>query len=189
MAEKVSEYDVLSETVLWLFKEGYQLVQISPAIRQDLDAGEQRKLIEEKLASIGLTLSGVSWNSQGPDIVAKNEKRIWKVECKGLGEGKQSTLRNNFDRALASVVSYYDDSENNELHLALAIPYNQDYNWQIINRVRKPLRMRLNLWILLYFSQARIIVPFSPDSEISDQSILVSFGEAMLKKRQSEQIT
>ena len=48
--------------------------------------------------------------SSGPDIIALSKSRYWQIECKGAGTGKQSTQRNNFDRAVASVVAYYTDS-------------------------------------------------------------------------------
>ena len=180
--KKVSEYDVLTAAALWLFREGYKLIQISLPGRQVIPTLEQRLLVEDKLKNSGVPTLGISFNSQGPDIIAENETRIWKVECKGLGEGKQSTLRNNFDRALGSVVSYYD-LEDKELCLALAMPYNQDYNRHIINRVKKPLRRLLNLWILLYFTNNQLLLPFSPDSEFSDETILDALSEAMLKAK------
>ena len=63
------------------------------------------------------------------------------------------------------------------------MPYNQDYNRHIINRVKKPLRRLLNLWILLYFTNNQLLLPFSPDSEFSDETILDALSEAMLKAK------
>ncbi|MGH7901300.1 MAG: hypothetical protein ACRENZ_06125 [Thermodesulfobacteriota bacterium] len=132
-------------------------------------------MIEEKFRIDGIDISGILWKSDGPDIVATNENRIWKVECKGLGGGKPSTLRNNFDRALASVVTYWD-IEGKEQCIAISLPYNEFYNSQIEIRVKLSLRKHLNLWILLYIPNYKIL-PFSPDLEFSGETIVNSLAK------------
>ncbi|MCY4137059.1 MAG: hypothetical protein OXF56_02180, partial [Rhodobacteraceae bacterium] len=98
------------------------------------------------------------FSRHGPDIVAVSEHEWWCIECKGTGTGKPSTQRNNFDRALASVVSYYEDdpqapvrwAKDARVFLGLALPASPQYLKELARRVRSPLRRRLNLWILLY---------------------------------------
>jgi len=84
----------------------------------------------------------------GPDIEAVSDDLYWKIECKGFGTGKPQTHRNNFDRALASVVSYYEDRR--PVALGLALPASQHYLQLLKTRAGKSLRTRLNLWVLLY---------------------------------------
>jgi len=113
----------------------------------------------------------------GPDIIAISEKEYWQVECKGTGSGKKQTQRNNFDRALSSVVSYYEDDlfkldlpeefRNVSLFLGLALPDSIEYQNELTRRVRQPLRKRLNLWILLYGLDSKTIRPISPDMSIN----------------------
>lgn len=96
-------------------------------------------------------------------MVAISENEWWAVECKGAGTGKDSTYRNNFDRALSSIVSYYEDSPNNvpewaenaTVFLGLALPTAKQYQRELERRVRTPLRQRLNLWVLLYDEQLK----------------------------------
>lgn len=113
----------------------------------------------------------------GPDIVAISETEYWQVECKGTGSGKKQTQRTNFDRALSSVVSYYEDDlselemgerfRNAISFLGLALPDSIEYKNELTRRVRQPLRKRLNLWILLYGSDSKTIRPISPDMSIN----------------------
>ena len=85
-----------------------------------------------------------------------------KVECKGLGEGKASTLRNNFDRALASAVSYYDRLEG--IHLGLGFPDVPEYKNLISARLPDALRKKLNIWVFL-LSEDRLNVKAFPPEE------------------------
>ena len=112
--------------------------------------------------------------ADGPDIGAISKSEWWQVECKSAGVGKPQTQRNNFDRALASVVSYYGaplPELPEEFHavtqaqpyLGLAIPATGAYLRELRRRVRSPLRQRLNLWILLYEPRSGEIRGVSPD--------------------------
>src|SRR2546426_3696293 len=76
--------------------------------------------------------------SSGPDFVGISSHEFWKLACKGAGSGQPATQRNYFDRALASVVSYYTDSpptmpdflsalRDAVPHLGLALPATPDY--------------------------------------------------------------
>ena len=81
------------------------------------------------------------------------------------------TQRNNFDRALASVVSYFEETpqgvpaefENATVCLGLALPATQAYLNELKRRVRLPLRKRLNLWVLLYELETSAIKAISPE--------------------------
>ena len=96
--------------------------------------------------------------SSGPDIVAVSKNEWWYIECKGTGTGKKQTQRNNFDRALASVVSYFGEDridlsekyKNAKQYLGLALPASPIYIHELNRRVKIPLRKALNMWILLY---------------------------------------
>lgn len=97
-----------------------------------------------------------STSTDGPDIVALGNGELWLVECKGEGSGVPQTQRNNFDRALASVVSYYgltpygiDAASVQRRFIALALPASQDYSKELKRRVRAELRARLDMWVLL----------------------------------------
>ena len=107
--------------------------------------------------------------SIGPDVFAflKEKEEVWKVECKGAGMGTPQTQRNNFDRALASVVSYFRESTPKlSVRLGLALPETHAYLNQL-KRVHKDLRKRIDLWILLLDPQdRRSIRAISPDEEI-----------------------
>ncbi|MCI0561990.1 MAG: hypothetical protein MN733_26175, partial [Nitrososphaera sp.] len=108
MKESVSEFDVLCAAALWLQSLGtVEGVIISPARGQEISLEEQKHQLKEKLLRAGC--ENISFSNNGPDIVARDKSCIWKVECKGLGRGVPSTIDNNFDRALSSVVSYYDE--------------------------------------------------------------------------------
>lgn len=110
------------------------------------------------------------FSSDGADIEALSETEWWRVECKGTGVGKGPTQRNNFDRALASVVTYFEEppyslgtnSESAKLFLGLALPESPDYLRELRRRVRAPLRKCLNLWVLLYQPSTNSVKAISP---------------------------
>ena len=103
-------------------------------------------------------------NSNGPDIIAKKDGLIWKIECKGLGEGVSQTLRNNFDRALSSTVSYYD--QRNNLQIGLAMPRDSTYLGLIRSRIPQALREAINLWVILWNVEKKVIEAYSPNQNI-----------------------
>ena len=101
--------------------------------------------------------------------------------------GGKQTQRNNFDRALASTVSYFSaDStdvknrsgdplrivlsamieEEPKLRLGLALPATPTYLNELRRRVGKSLRKQLDLWILLLDLQDRNIRAVPPDEEV-----------------------
>lgn len=162
----VPELDVLIAAAIWLWQRGV------PPFRLSLPAGsENPKWEDRRRLTDGLRAAGIpdgTWHtaSDGPDIEARSMTEHWRVECKGAGRGVQQTQRNNFDRALASVVSYYEDSRDGlEQTLGLALPKTDEYLAQLTRRVRAPLRQRLNLWVLLYNPSSGPPLAVSPDAD------------------------
>ena len=163
-ATVVSELNVLLATLKWLLGEGWSVDGVSIA------TGSGLAPIEEQKEEVKRVLNASSWlldeyvlDHRGPDIVASRGQEVWKFECKGHGKGKRATLKNNFDRAVASVVSYYDD--HNTL-LGLALP--DDYLWKYDYGSRLPsaLRGTINLWVFLYDPKLDSVYPFEPGEEL-----------------------
>ncbi|MBI5315744.1 MAG: hypothetical protein HZB34_07215 [Nitrospirae bacterium] len=181
MKESVSEFDVLCAAALWLQGLGtVEAVVVSPARGQELSLEEQKRQLKEKLHRVGC--ENISFSTNGPDIIARDKSCIWKVECKGLGRGASSTLDNNFDRALASVVSYYDEPAgeghsglsnvmsqlaNNDkpTRLALALPNSDRYMNLLRKNVRPALRRRLDLWLLIIDPLTSSVECYNPTRE------------------------
>jgi hypothetical protein len=96
------------------------------------------------------------------------------VECKGVGTGTSQTQRNNFDRALASVVTYFEEApyplppnySNANLFLGLALPSSHDYLRELRRRVRVTLRKRLHLWVMLYNPSDDSVRAILPNDEV-----------------------
>ena len=167
----VPETDVLISTVIYLVQRGVKPYHFSIPRGRGIDTqGAMRKLDDAFRA----TNFNPSFSSDGADILALSEKEWWHIECKGAGSGKPQTQRTNFDRALSSVVSYYGE-DNSKLpekfsgaiqYLGLALPATDQYIRELKRRVRKPLRQRLNLWILLYDIDSEKIRDIEPNHEL-----------------------
>lgn len=67
-------------------------------------------------------------------------------ECKGYSNSRSQTQRNNFDRALASCVTYFGDKNN--LRIGLAVP--DFYKTVIQKRIPLALRETLRMSIFLF---------------------------------------
>lgn len=112
-------------------------------------------------------------SNSGADVLAINEKEWWHIECKGAGSGKGQTQRNNFDRALSSVVSYYGEDSSKlpeqfkgtAQYLGLSLPVTDVYLRELSRRVRQPLRQTLNLWVLLYDLETKRIRNVEPSQD------------------------
>jgi hypothetical protein len=160
----VAEGDVVVAVLRFLQARGVTPCRVSLARGQGVNAPQTERTVLQEFPHVQLVDSG-------PDIVANSSDEWWQVECKGQGRGTPQTQRNNFDRALASVVSYYEDTPPNEIgtgakrYLALALPSSDDYRWELKRRVRRALRERLDLWVLLYEPETRTIVPYAPKQE------------------------
>lgn len=127
-----------------------------------MDSNLQKVRLKETLSRLGIGRDSVSFNPSGPDIIANCNGDCWKIECKGFGIGKRGTLRNNFDRAVASTVSYYDRVDN--VRLGLAIPDEAVYSDLLVTRLPPALRERINLWIFLYLREKNDIEVYEPGS-------------------------
>jgi hypothetical protein len=185
MADSVSEFDVLLAVALWLKPQVVsESIEISPPRGQQLSDAEQKARFKEELTQAGYR--DIVFRSSGPDIIVRDIHRIWKVECKGLSAGARSTVDNNFDRALSSVVSYYDepieakdgemqdlktiirhlDRTDKPIRLVLALPESPQYLKLLRDRVRQPLRRRLDLWLLIFNPTTRAVTPYDPSSDM-----------------------
>jgi len=165
--ETIGEGEVLLATVRHLLKRKAIPFQISVASGKGIDTEQIEMEVKRIFGSVSFKPDFVG---RGPYIIAVSENEWWIVECKGAGIGKTQTQRNNFDRALASVVSYYEDrpsnppdwAKNASIFLGLALPASQEYLRELKRRVRAPLRQRLNLWILLYDGSDKHITVIAP---------------------------
>jgi hypothetical protein len=176
MAPKtVHETDVLIATADWLHRNGWSIRIVSPGGPGNKHAREERVRLafkergvpfRETSTSVPEIVEGIGFVTRGPDIVAKKDSDRWKTECKGRGTGKPPTLRNNLDRALASAVSYYDQSEN--LQVGLALPAGDTEMDYLRTRVPSALRRKLNLWVFLYDSKRDAVNAIQPGQDIPD---------------------
>ena len=174
-SQVVPEIDVLVASALWLYRRSVLPHTFSVARGAGIDAKESQDRIVRSLRAAGMPEVAVKYlrfASDGPDLVGVSGSEYWKIECKGAGTGKAQTQRNNFDRALASVVSYYEDvaeraeiPPGGQLALGLALPATGAYLGELRRRVRAALRSRLNLWILLYDPASRALRPISPGQD------------------------
>jgi hypothetical protein len=168
----ITEGEVLLTTVWYLLSRQALPFQLSVARGQGIEPGKIKDAVKRIFDGVTFEPQFVS---SGPDIVAVSENEWWFVECKGVGAGKTSTQRNNFDRALASVVSYYDDlpntlpswAKNASVFLGLALPASRQYLNELQRRVRSPLRQWLNLWVLLYDESSKQINAIAPTESYS----------------------
>lgn len=169
----VSENDVVIATAVWMAKRGVRVTRaclITPVTGNRYD--DQRRL-KEALTAAGMDATGLWCSNDGADLVGVSDTEYWQVECKGTGSGVQSTQRNNFDRALASTVSYFasqdeigSDCGTRTPVLALALPSSRDYVAQLRRRVRPSLRKALNMWIVLCDPSSLAITAVAPDEPL-----------------------
>ena len=104
----ITEGDILLSSIKYLITER----QVLPyRISVPSGKGIEHNEIKEKVKDIYPKCEPDFVNS-GADIIGVSTTEWWCVECKGSGAGKPSTQRNNFDRALASCVTYYEDNPN-----------------------------------------------------------------------------
>ena len=156
-AQYVTEPDVLIAVAKWLHSNGWQLEKVSPRNLKD------KEKIKAEFMAAGILISNIDFQHAGEDIKARKGGTLWKIECKGLSSGKSPTDKNNFDRAIASAVSYYTQIDG--LRLGLALP--EWYKKYFRDKLPQALRVAISLWIFLYASSDEVYV-FAPDEEIPD---------------------
>lgn len=165
----VSESDVLIATTVFLIERGAVPYQFSMAAGKGIDTSGATERLNKAFAAVGRT---PRFSGNGADVLALSDTEWWVVECKGSGAGQPQTQRNNFDRALASVVSYFEEQpqglpenrNNLKICLGLALPATRAYLNELQRRVRSPLRRRLNIWVLLYELASQKILAVAPDA-------------------------
>jgi len=97
MVTLASEFEVLKATLVWLHTNGWTIESISIAMGKGLPPINQQKvLLSHELEAANIPFRGATYERKGPDIVARSHEGIWKIECKGLGLGKNPTQRENF---------------------------------------------------------------------------------------------
>lgn len=173
-ASTVSEIEVLLATLVWVAQRGARLRAVSVAAGQVISQRETVQRLPAAFEHAGIEYQGCEFRARGPDVVAESAREYWQIECKGIGVGSPQTHRNNFDRALASVVSFFIDTPPSTCPharplLALALPYTDIFVSQVRQRVSVALRRRLDLWILLYEPEQQcFVMEVEPSMEIGE---------------------
>lgn len=151
--QPIEEIQVIMGVAKWLLSEGWTVDSISVPRGQGLDTQKHKQRAKSIFREVRLS-------NEGPDIIARHGDELWRIECKGLGNGAPSTLKNNFDRAVASAVSYYDQKG---IRVGLALP--EAYRKHIMQKLPQALREAINLWLFLYAADEEIY-PWGPDEYI-----------------------
>ena len=163
----VKETEIIRAVASFLIHRGALPYRFSVPRGKGMNTGETTDYLRQWFGKAGFE---PEFSSQGADVEALSDTEWWRIECKGIGSGKSPTHRNNFDRALASVVTYFEEppyplgekNQNVQLCLGLAVPTSPTFLHQINRRVRSPLRKRLNLWILLCEQPSGVVKAVSP---------------------------
>ena len=156
------EVDVIIGIATWLHKNGWRVNKISIPTNQRVSVLEQKEMLKLDLVKTGLPIENLEFLPDGPDIEAQCDDETWRIECKGLTFGKDPTVKNNFDRAVASAVSYYTKSDR--IRIGVAFPEAR-YLKHIRIKLPKPLRQALNLWVFLYVAHDEVY-QWAPDEEL-----------------------
>jgi len=160
----IPEVNVIIAVMRWLHSEGWTIQSLSIPRGQGIDSVSSKNRVKAELAALGIEEKSVRFVSKGEDIRARKGSNLWRIECKSLGTDlRPSTLRNQFDRGLASTVSYYDQSQGLQLGLALS----EEYFKHIKDRLPQALRIAINLWVFIYVSADELIATLGPHEELS----------------------
>ncbi|MBI2171686.1 MAG: hypothetical protein HYU30_06660 [Chloroflexi bacterium] len=163
MPTPISELEVLIATSRWLHTNGWSIETVSLAGGRGLPPiTEQKATMTRQFEAAHIPFDERKlFRNSGPDIIASSGTHQWKVECKGISLAKATTHRNNFDRAVASVVSYYD-SRQTRLGLALA----NDYLWEYRLERRLPVALReaIDMWVFLVTAEGAFAYEPTDDS-------------------------
>jgi hypothetical protein len=167
----VEETKVLKATSDYLIGRGVLPYRFSIARGKGIETSQALASLSEEFKSVGFN---PQFLPVGADIEAISKTEWWRIECKGTGTGTSQTQRNNFDRALASVVTYFEAPpypwngspyEDAKLFLGLALPASPHYLRELRRRVHSSLRKHLNLWVLLYEPVDDLVKEVSPSQE------------------------
>ena len=153
----VLEVDVLIGVAKWLYSKGWQLERVSPHSPKD------KEKIKAEFTDAGISIGNIVFQHAGEDIKARQGSNLWKIECKGLSSGTRETDKNNFDRAVASCVSYFTKKEG--LRLGLALPETKEYKKLLRGKLPQALRETTELWVFLYCGKDEVY-EFAPNEEI-----------------------
>jgi hypothetical protein len=158
----VHEIEVIIGVSLWLSKNDWEIKTISVPHNQKHSKIDQIESLLGKFSEAKISFQRDNIFASGPDIIAINKStaELWKIECKGIGIGVSQTVKNSFDRALSSTVSYYDSDKN--LRIGLALPNNKYFLDFIERKIPIPLRKALSLWIFIYDKEKEDIKILSP---------------------------
>lgn len=151
--QPVEEINVIMGTAKWLQSQGWTTESISVPHGQGLDTRMHKNQIKSIFPQVRLS-------NKGPDIVAHRSEELWRIESKGLGNVAPATLKNNFDRAVASAVSYYD---HKAARIGLALP--EEYRKHVMKKLPQAFREAVNLWVFLYVEEEEIYV-WGPDEDM-----------------------
>ena len=159
----IPEVNVIIAVVRWLHSEGWTIQSLSIPRGQGIDSVSSKNKVKAELAALGIEEKSVRFVPKGEDIRARKGSTLWRIECKSLGTDlRPSTLRNQFDRGLASTASYYDQSQG--LQLGLALP--EEYFKHIKDRLPQALRIAINLWVFIYVIADELIATLAPHEEL-----------------------
>ena len=162
--EPVPEIDVIIGTVIWLHSQGWKIDSISVPKGKGIDHSADTQKAKTKLSEANIEVHKIDFKSNGPDIIGNLGSTICRIECKGFGKGKNTTLDTSFDRAVASAVSYFDSKDS--LRIGLAFPFHPVYLDLIEKKLPIALRQVLNLWILIYVPDSNSVTDISAISQI-----------------------
>lgn len=153
-AQYVTEPDVLIAVAKWLNSNGWQLEKVST---------RNKDKVKTEFTRLGIPLDNIEFRREGEDIRARQGSELWRIECKGLSSGTPETVKTNFDRAVASCVSYFTTREG--LRLGLALPDSEEYKKFLRDKLPQALREAIELWIFLYASKDEVY-EFAPNEAI-----------------------
>lgn len=162
----VPEIDVLIGIAKWLNSSEWRIEVLSIPHGRGIDSNLAKMKLKTELTKAEIDIRNIKFIPSGEDIIAKKENNTWKIECKGLSGGKSQTIKNNFDRAVSSTISYYNQVDR--LRLGLALP--EGYNKFLREKLPKTLRIAINLWVFVWVSHDDILV-FAPDEEIHLETV------------------
>ncbi len=159
----VPEIDVLIAVAKWLHSNGWQLEKVSMPHGKGIDPIKNQDKLEAEFTAVGILMNSIEFRQAGEDIRARQGSNLWRIECKCLSSGTRKTDKSNFDRAIASTVSYYNQRDG--LRLGLALPDDEYYLRLLRNKVPQALRIAINLWVFLCLTRDEVLV-YAPAEEL-----------------------